>query len=143
VVTGRCVVLLFGPPGAGKTTLAHQCGLRVYDRDDAEWGQDEGRFRAALKALGRDLHAQAVVIRAGSTERARTQHRLMVAATHAYLLYVDERTAQHRVKVRARDPRDHVNVVNWFARYDHGSDVQPWPGTWEAALTHRELTRSW
>ncbi len=143
MVTDRLVVLLFGPPGAGKTTLARQSGLLVYDRDDPEWGQDETRFRAALVQLGRQPDARAVVIRAGSTASARAKHQRMVQATHAWMLYVEPDVAHHRVKIRARDPKDHVNVVNWFTRYDHGSDVPPWPGSWEAALTHREVSRSW
>lgn len=140
---GRFVAILFGPPGAGKTTLARASGLRVYDRDDPDYGQDERRFHPALVALGADPHARAVVIRAGSTETARTKHRRMVNATHAWMLYVDIDVAHKRVKQRARDPRDHVNVVNWYARYDHGTDVPRWPGSWEDAMTERVVTREW
>jgi len=140
---GRFVALLFGPPGAGKTTLARTAGVRVYDRDDAEWAQDERRFRPALAALAGTPDVQAVVIRAGSTEAARIRHRRMVGATHAWMLYVDIDTAHKRVKQRARDPQDHVNVVNWYARYDHGADVPRWPGSWEDALTERVISRQW
>jgi GTPase SAR1 family protein len=143
VVSHRLVVVLFGPPGAGKTTLARQSGLTVYDRDDPEYGQDESRFTAALHRLGQDPDARAVVIRAGTTQSARDKHRAQVRATHHYLLWVDLDTAHKRVKQRARDPRDHVNVVNWFRKYDHGSDVNAWPGSWEAALTRTEVTRAW
>lgn len=140
---GRFVAVLFGPPGAGKTTLARTAGLRVYDRDDPEWAQDERRFRPALEALGRDPHAKAVVIRAGSTEAARSRHIRMVQATHAWLLWVEMDVAHKRVKQRARDPKDHVNVVHWYERYDHGADVPRWPGSWDAALTPRVMTRAW
>lgn len=140
---GRLVVVLFGPPGAGKTTLARESGLRVYDRDDSEYGQDERRFHPALVALGKDPHARAVVIRAGSTQAARSRHRRLVDATHCWMLYVDIETAHKRVKQRARDPRDHVNVVNWFKRWDQGADVPRWPGSWPEAMTERVLARRW
>lgn len=44
---GRVVVLLCGPPGAGKTTAARASGLDVYDRDDPHW-PDERTFRAGI-----------------------------------------------------------------------------------------------
>lgn len=49
----RVVVLLCGPPGAGKTTIARQApGLTIYDRDDPLWDNDTD-FTAALTRLGR------------------------------------------------------------------------------------------
>lgn len=140
---GRFVAILFGPPCAGKTTIAQAAGLRVYDRDDDEWFGSEARFHRAISALNHDAGARAVVIRTGSTESARTGHRRTIGATHAWMVWVEQDEAQRRAKLRARDPKDHVAIANWYARYDQGRDVQTWPGSWAAALTLSEISRSW
>jgi len=65
----REVVLICGPPGAGKSTYARSTGLKVYDRDDPQW-TSERQFRQALERLRRDPSAQAAVIRSGATRSA-------------------------------------------------------------------------
>lgn len=58
----RFVVLLCGPPGAGKTTAARASGLAVFDSDEPRWSS-RAEFTAALTQLGATPDAQAVVIR--------------------------------------------------------------------------------
>lgn len=130
----RTVVLLCGPPGAGKTTAAHQSGLTVFDRDDPEW-HSESQFRARIADLARDPHAQAVVIRAGASSSARRKAADLIGATHTFLLIEEPRELAHRVATRNRtDKRAGLaSIKTWFSQHDRTDSVQDFPG-WSEAL---------
>ncbi|QSZ53287.1 hypothetical protein RI444_15370 [Paenarthrobacter sp. AT5] len=125
----RTVVVLCGPPGAGKTTAARQSGLKVFDRDDPEW-MSERHFTDALAAIATDPNAQAVVIRTGATSAARAKAAQLVAATHVFLLTADQNELAQRI--RQRDRADKVNTLvgvrTWFQRFDGTDGVTDFPG---------------
>lgn len=122
----RQVVVLFGPPGAGKTTLAHTLGLEVYDRDDPEWRNDEARFRAALRGLARNPRAQAVVIRTGATRAARASAAAMCGATETQILATPEAVCHERIRARGRgDIRASISGATlWWKTYEPGETLQ-------------------
>lgn len=128
---GRVVVLLCGPPGAGKTTAARAAGLPVFDRDDPRW-RSEAEFRAALRALGATPGARAVVIRAGASSTARRAAARLVGATHVYLLTERREVLKRRLVERRRaDWRGTIlGVDRWLEQYDRHDRVPDFPG-WE------------
>ena len=140
LVTGRFVVLLCGPPGAGKTTAALASGLQVYDRDDACW-TGERHFVQALTALGHDPDAQAVVIRSGATSSARASAAALIGATHIYLVTLPENELARRIVRRGRpDTRREIAAVGrWYSRSDRADGVQDFPG-WEHVDPMRPVT---
>lgn len=130
----RLVVLLCGPPGAGKTTIARQSGLDVYDSDDPQW-RDGRDFNGALHRLGRERDARAVVIRAGASSSARRKASLLVNATRGYLVTEDPRVLTARVAARHRPGwrREVAGIGSWFARFDDADGIEVFPG-WDGVM---------
>jgi ribose 1,5-bisphosphokinase PhnN len=131
----RTVVLLCGPTGAGKTTLARESGLTVYDRDDPQW-LSERHFTAALECIATDSHARAVVIRSGATSSARARAARLVRATHTFVVTAadrDELARRIRQRARGDEGRTSASLDRWFDRFDDDDHVLSF-ASWPAVL---------
>lgn len=122
----RRVVLICGPPGAGKTTYAHGLGLEVYDRDDDRWSSDR-EFDEALRRVARDRTAQAAVIRSGATPTARAAAAALCQATETIVLAVDQATCAARIRHRGREHhhREIAAVTTWWNNYAPDATTHP------------------
>ncbi|WP_020525848.1 HNH endonuclease [Catelliglobosispora koreensis] len=131
----RLVVALFGPSGAGKTTIARSLPLTVFDRDDPQWSAGETVFRQALKRLRFEPDAQAVAIRSGATSSARARAVTDMGATHAFLVIPSKDVCHYQAGHRRRqDVRtSHASIETWYAKFDHHDGCPMWPGSWEMA----------
>jgi hypothetical protein len=132
---GRFVVLLTGPPCAGKTTAARASGLPVLDRDDPQW-RGEAEFRRALRHLGATPRARAVIIRSGATTLGRAATIAAAGCTHSYHLVVQPEVSHERITSRGRADAaaTHRAVADWWQRHradPHDDHQPPWPGDWE------------
>lgn len=125
----RKVVLLCGPPGAGKSTAAAASGLAVFDRDHPQW-ESEAQFRRALGALGQRRGAQAVVIRAGATSSARAKAAALIDATHTFVLLAPLPVLEQRIRARARIDKVTTLIAarTWLERFDRLDNVAEFPG---------------
>lgn len=145
--SGRVVVLIVGPPGAGKTTAARQSGLQIFDRDDEQWA-GEKHFNQALAKLGDNRQAQAVIIRWGASTEARQKTIDLIKPTHKFYITATRDECARRIRQRGRaDSQQTLSGLNkWFDRFDTTDGITAFPG-WtkiadpETALGN--LSRAW
>lgn len=120
----RRVILVCGPPGAGKTTYAHTIGPTVYDLDDPQWQGSDPLFRAALTRLREDPKAEAVVIRTAATLAARQRAATNCGATECIVLDTPLDECIKRIKARGRtEPPLGVQIKaarKWWEAYEPG-----------------------
>lgn len=120
----REVVLICGPPGAGKSTLAHTLGLPVFDLDDPQWSGNDRLFRDAIKQATSKPDAQAAVIRSGATLSARQTAASLCGATSVVIVDTDLDTCIGRIQERRRltQPiRAQIAAAQqWWSRYEPG-----------------------
>ncbi len=128
----RRVVLLCGPPGAGKRAAADSSGLRVFDRADSQWS-GEREFVNALGLLASDRVARAVVVRSAPTSSARRRWSTLVAATDVFLLLAPPGECVRRLRERGGSDDGHSTaaVAKWFSTFDEQDGVGLFPG-WAA-----------
>ena len=98
----RKVLLICGPPGAGKTTMAHGSGLEVYDLDDERWGGSDPLFRASLVRVRENPKARAAVIRSAATLNARRRAAVTCGATDVVVLETPVHVCIERIRERGR-----------------------------------------
>lgn len=118
----RRVLLICGPPGAGKSTLAHQSGLPVFDVDDPQWSGNESLFKQALTQMASSDAAQAAVIRSAATLSARQAAANLVGANEIVVLTTDLETCIERIKGRNRPgiKRQIAAAQDWWRKYEPG-----------------------
>lgn len=121
----RKVVLICGPTGAGKTTLAHSLGLTVFDFDDPHWNGSDTLFRQAIGHLATDPNARAAVIRSAATLSARQDAANLCGATEVIVLDTDLKTCIEQIKDRGRTkPPLKAQIAaaqDWWSKYEAGT----------------------
>ena len=115
---GRRVVLIVGPPGAGKTTLATTMAeaedLQHIEREDYE---DDDQYKREAHRLAHEPDAQLITIRCCITMEEQAEWVGRIDPTETIIVDTPEREAIHRCKMRGRANwrSEVVAVRRWWA----------------------------
>jgi 5-methylcytosine-specific restriction protein A len=110
----RTVILIVGPAGSGKTTLAKTLGLRHLEREQHHSDQ---QFTDAASRAAHAPGARIVVVRACPTPADQEYWRAMLNATRVIVMPTSEAECMRRCRQRARPgwQGEIASVRAWFA----------------------------